>query len=132
MPFFLWGSMFDHEKFEVYKRGIQFIVLANKVSGELPEGNGYLVDQLRRASSSILLNIAEGAGEYASSEKGTFYRMAKRSATECAGIQDVCKNLELIGEDPYKGLREMLVEIVSMLIKMAKMAELGRGREKKS
>ena len=31
----------------------------------LPEGRGYLINHLQRASSSILLNISEGAGELA-------------------------------------------------------------------
>lgn len=66
------------------------------------------------------LNIAEGAGEYSGCEKGRFYRMAKRSATECAGIFDVCLRLQLINEDQHKKGRELLLRIVAMLIKMAK------------
>ncbi len=48
-----------------------------------------VADQLIRAASSIMLNIAEGAGEYSSPEKARFYRMARRSAWECAAILDV-------------------------------------------
>ena len=66
-----------------------------------------------------LLNIAEGAGEYAIDEKARFYRMAKRSATECAGVLDVCQRLRLIEEKRYTRGRELLISIVSMLIKMA-------------
>ena len=62
------------------------------------------------------LNIAEGAGEYATDEKIRFYRMAKRSATECAGILDVCHRLELIGENQYVKGRERLIRIVSILV----------------
>ncbi len=77
-------------------------------------------DQLRRAALSISLNIAEGAGEYAVEEKVRFYRIAKRSATECAGILDVCQRLQLLDkQDNTKG-RELLIRIVSMLIKMAR------------
>ena len=77
-------------------------------------------DQLRRAALSISLNIAEGAGEYAVEEKVRFYRIAKRSATECAGILDVCQRLQLLDkQDNTKG-RELLISIVSMLIKMAR------------
>ncbi len=76
-------------------------------------------DQLQRAALSISLNIAEGAGEYAIDEKARFYRMAKRSATECAGVLDVCQRLRLIEENRYMKGRELLISIVSMLIKMA-------------
>lgn len=50
---------------------------------------------------SIPLNMAEGAGEYAIDEKSRFYRMAKRSATECASILDVCRKLQLLDEQKY-------------------------------
>jgi four helix bundle protein len=95
------------------------VVLINEVAEHLPRGKAYLVDQLQRAGSSVPLNIAEGAGEYASNEKSRFYRMAKRSATECAGIFDICLRLQLIEEEQYKRGRELLIRIVSMLIKMA-------------
>ena len=52
-------------------------------------------------------------------EKARFYLMAKRSATECAGILDACQGLQLIEEERYNKGREMLIRIVSMLIKMA-------------
>jgi len=64
------------------------------------------------------LNIAEGAGEYSTDEKFRFYRMAKRSATECAGVLDVCQRLRLIEENRCVKGRELLIGIVSMLIKM--------------
>ena len=73
--------------------------------------------------TSISLNIAEGAGEYSSSEKGRFYRMAKRSATECAGIFDICKQLGMVDEGLFIKGRELLVRIVAMLTKMAQKAE---------
>ncbi len=45
--------------------------------------------------------------------------MAKRSATESAGILDVCLALKLIEEERYKKGRELLMRIVAMLIKLA-------------
>jgi four helix bundle protein len=95
-------------------------VLADEIVEHLPKGRGYLSDQLHRAALSISLNIAEGAGEYAIEEKIRFYRMAKRSATECAGILDVCQRLQLVDEQRQIRGRELLIRIVSMLIKMAR------------
>ena len=66
------------------------------------------------------MNIAEGAGEYAVEEKIRFYRIAKRSATECAGILDVCQRLQLLDAQHHTKGRELLIRIVSMLIKMAR------------
>jgi four helix bundle protein len=110
--------LFDHEKLTVYQVAIEFVILADEVIENLPRGRAYLSDQLQRAALSISLNIAEGAGEYAVDEKARFYRMAKRSATECAGVLDVCQRLRLIEWNRYIKGRELLIGIVSMLIKM--------------
>jgi four helix bundle protein len=113
------GKVLDHEKLDAYHIAIEFVILADVVIEHLPRGRGYLSDQLQRAALSIPLNVAEGAGEYAIDEKARFYRMAKRSATECAGILDVCRKLQLLNELEYAQGREMLVRIVSILTKMA-------------
>ena len=110
---------FDHEKLDVYQVAIELIVLIDQVIGNFPRGRAYLADQLHRAGTSIPLNIADGAGEYSRDEKSRFYRIAKRSATECAGIFDVCQRLHLIEDKQYSQVRELLIRIVSMLTKMA-------------
>ena len=103
-----------------YQIAIEFVVLADGIVVQLPRGRGYLSDQLQRAALSISLNIAEGAGEYSVEEKARFYRMAKRSATECAGILDVCQRLQLINEQHQTKGRELIIRIVSMLVKMVR------------
>ena len=112
------GPVLDHEKLDVYHIAIEFVILSDAIIEHIPRGRGYLSDQLQRAALSISLNIAEGA-EYAIDEKVRFYRMAKRSATECAGILDVCQKLKLLDEQKYVKGRELIVRIVSILVKMA-------------
>lgn len=86
-------NCFDHEKLDVYQVAITLVVLIDEIVEHLPRGRAYLADQLLRAGTSVPLNIAEGAGEYSANEKIRFYRMARRSATECASIFDVCHYL---------------------------------------
>lgn len=113
------SNVLDHEKLDAYHIAVEFVVLSDAVIENLPRGKGYLSDQLQRAALSIPLNIAEGAGEYAVDEKVRFYRMAKRSATECASILDVCLRLRLLDEQKYAKGRDLIVRIVSILTKMA-------------
>ena len=115
---------FDHERLEVYRTSLRFLVLSNDVVQQLPRGRGYLADQLQRAATSVLLNIAEGAGEFASKEKARFYRMARRSATESAAVLDACKHLELVTQERYSSGRDLLLQVVSMLVRM--ITNLGR------
>jgi four helix bundle protein len=111
---------FDHEKLDVYQAAIELVVIIETIVKQLPKGRAYLVDQLQRAGSSVPLNIAEGAGEFSPNEKIRFYRMARRSATECAGILDICMHLNLIDETINSSSRGLLLRIVSMLTKMAR------------
>ena len=105
--------------------------MANDVVEQLPRGRGYLADQLQRAATSVVLNIAEGAGEFAPKEKARFYRMARRSATESAAVLDVCRNLKLLADERHAAGRDLLLQVVSMLVRMITNLgrEEGKGRE---
>ena len=92
-------KQFDVQKLEVYTKALDFVVLAAEIIEALPRGSAYLADELLRSSTSIALNIAEGAGEFSPREKARFYRMAKRSATESAGFLDVLKRRCLAPEE---------------------------------
>lgn len=113
------AGYFDHERWDVYQAALDLVILINSVVEQLPRGKAYLADQLQRAGTSVPLNIAEGAGEHSGCEKARFYRMAKRSATECASIFDVCARLKLLDEHEYTQGRELLLRIVAMLTRMA-------------
>ncbi len=77
-----------------------------------------LADQLHRAGTSIPLNIAEGAGEFAKNEKARFYRIARRSATEAAAILDVLRRLQLSRSERLDQGRALLLRIVAMTTAM--------------
>lgn len=109
---------FDHHKLDVYRVALEFVVLVDPLVDDLPPGRGYLVTQLRKASSSIVSNIAEGAGEFSPDEKRRFYRMARRSGTECAAWLDILRELKLIDSATHHTATEPLVRIVSMLVKL--------------
>jgi four helix bundle protein len=118
---------FDHERLEVYRAALDFIAIADDTAEALPPGRGYLADQLRRASGSIVLNIAEGAGEFSKRDKARFYRMALRSATECAGTLDICKRLRLGDETNLTSGRDCLLRIVAMLVRLVRNMSSGTG-----
>jgi four helix bundle protein len=65
-------TTFDHEKLDVYQIALEFVVLAREITVKLPTGRHSLADQLDRAATSVVLNIAEGAGEFSRAEKARF------------------------------------------------------------
>lgn len=73
-----------------------------------------LADQLTRASLSIPLNIAEGAGRYHKADKKNFYIIARGSVFECVAILDVLKGKH-IDETTYSKYYAILEELSKML-----------------
>jgi four helix bundle protein len=113
----------DHERLDVYHLALDFLVFANGIIGALPRGRSHLADQLARASLSIVLNLAEGAGKHSKPDKRRYYLTARGSSTESAALLDVCLRLKLLDEAGHRTGKEMLVRIVSMLIKLAQSLE---------
>ena len=116
-------TYFDHEKLDVYVAAIDFAVISDGIVERLPRGRKYLGDQLQRAATSIALNVAEGAGEFSDGEKARFYRMSRRSATECAAILQLCEKLQLAEVGAIAQGRELLLRVVAMLTKMCRTLE---------
>ena len=70
-----------------------------------------------------MLNLAEGAGKHSKADKRRYYLSARGSATESAALLDVLTRLTLLDEAGHKAGKEMLVRVVSMLIKLAQSLE---------
>jgi len=80
----------EHERLDVYRLALDFLVLASEIIEGLPRGRSHLSDQFSRASLSSVLNLAEGAGKHSKPDKRRDYLTARGSATECAALLDVC------------------------------------------
>jgi four helix bundle protein len=111
---------FDFERLDVFGVALDAVAILDELAEELPDGRAYIRDQLRRAANSVALNIAEGAGEFAPAEKARFYRMARRSATECAGQVMVCHRLGLTGAPRVDGALDVLQRVIGMLVTLVR------------
>jgi four helix bundle protein len=114
---------FDHERLHVYRLALEFLAFAEQLIAALPKGRSDLADQLSRASLSIVLNVAEGAGKVSAADKRRYYVSARGSATESAALLDVCFQLKLIAEEQHRTGKEILWRIVAMLVKLARSLE---------
>ena len=110
--------MLDHEKLDVYQCSIEFLALCYNLLQSLPRGSSQIADQLKRASLSIPLNIAEGSGKTTAADKCRYYAIARGSAMECGAVLDACLVLKLIDKPHHSKGKTLLIRIVSMLSKM--------------
>ena len=109
---------FPHSRLEAYHAATRFLVLADTIASGLPRGRAYFVDQLRRAALSIQANIAEGAGEFSPADKARFYRMALRSASECASLLDGCRDLRLAEAELLTEAESVLDRVMAMTTRL--------------
>ncbi|SRR6266581_1890308 len=115
-PPFASEALLDAEKLDCYRLAVEFQALATRL---VPRRNhGVLRDQLDRASVSIVLNIAEGAGRVSPADKARFYAMARGSATECAAVMDLLWARGLLDAALRHRCRSLLVRIVQMLTRL--------------
>ncbi|HVK78285.1 MAG TPA: four helix bundle protein [Kofleriaceae bacterium] len=85
---------------------------------KLPRGHAVIADQLRRASLSVPLNIAEGAGRTSLAEAAKHYAIARGSAMECAAIFDAMRVLTCIEPKLYETASGLVERVVAMLTKL--------------
>jgi len=79
---------FDHEQLKAYQESLHFVAWVGPYIEELPAKLSAR-DQLDRASTSIVLNLAEGNGKRSHAERCRFFDIARGSAVECAACLDV-------------------------------------------
>ena len=115
--------LFDAQRLDVYRVALEFQVFSTTL---LPRrGQAALRDQLDRASASIVLCIAEGAGRSSRPDKARFYAIARGSATECAAVVDIAMARRLCAATTGVSARALLIRIVQMLTRLARVPAPG-------
>jgi four helix bundle protein len=112
--------MLDHEKLDVYQCALRFAALVFELLQNVPRGHSELVEQLKRATISIPLNIAEGAGKPSERDRSRFNAIARGSAMECGAVLDILRLQALAEPQTLNDAKLVLVRVVSMLSRMCR------------
>jgi four helix bundle protein len=84
------------ENLEVYQRAVDLAERVTGITKGFPaQGHYNLVDQLRRASVSISLNIAESNGRWHVNDRKNFWWIARGSVFECVPLLELCRKREI-------------------------------------
>ena len=112
--------MFDFEKLEVYKKAKDLNKEILKFLRENKLLDNYIRDQLKRASISIVINIAEGSGKFSQADKRNFYTISRGSVYECVSLLEIIVDeglIERTKHDYFKGKFETISKMLLGLIK---------------
>ena len=97
-------------RFDAYRLAVEFRRL---VVRWLPLRRSELSDQLDRASISVPLNVAEGAGRSTPRERARHYTIARGSAVECLACLDLLE-LEISAPDTVAA-RAIVLRLLNVL-----------------
>ncbi len=109
------------EKLDVWKSAIALTKNIYTEVRKWPESEKYgLISQIKRASNSISLNLAEGSGKFSLKEQAKFSNIAYCSALEVVNAITLAKELNYIEEVEYHNFRSQLDPILKSLLALRK------------
>ena len=121
--------MKDFRSFKVWEKAHELVRDTYRFTSGFPKHELFgLVSQMRRCSSSIPANIAEGCGRLGNSELHRFLQIACGSANEMEYHLLLAKDLGYLPIDAYANLDAKLAEMKRILVALTRKV----GSERKS
>lgn len=91
----------------VWQKGHELVVEVYKITKRFPKEETYsMVDQMRRAASSVTANIAEGFGRHTYTDKVHFYYMAQGSLTELKNFLFIARDVDYLNDEEFISLMD--------------------------
>jgi four helix bundle protein len=108
--------VFRYQKFPVYQEIKNYIKSIYSISTKFPKEEQFgITNQLRRAATSIALNVAEGSDRGSDKDFQRFIQMAIGSLNETAAIFDLALELGFIDQQNYDIMISQAEKIVKQL-----------------
>src|SRR5215204_2345774 len=106
----------DFRELKVWEKGHRLTLGVYKATGTFPQQEAYgLASQLRRCSSSIPANIAEGCGRSGDAELGRFMLISMGSASELEYHLLLARDLGYLDLQQHRNLSHRTQEVKRML-----------------
>lgn len=111
--------MQNYKDLKVWAKAHQLTLAVYKATKKFPKEEVYsLTSQVRRSSSSIPANIAEGCGRRTKNDFANFLQIALGSANETEYLMFLSMCLEYIEKSRYEEIEKTVNEVKAMLISL--------------
>lgn len=111
---------FKFEQLVVYQKSLDFVDQVYSLTREFPKEELYgLSSQYKRASTSIPLNIAEGAGD-SDAQFNRYLQMAWNSSKECIVCSTIARRQGFISTQSDLDARQRISELSKMIRSLQK------------
>src|SRR4051812_29833805 len=115
-------TMPDFRDMEVYKKAKRFQSACRDILNE-KKLDPYMIDQLGRASLSVVLNLSEGFSRFSSKGQKMFFVISRGSIFECLATLEILKETGRISTSEYQTVAAPAEELSKMLFTMIKNLE---------
>ena len=108
--------MRNYKDLLVWEKAHRLTLAVYKETSVFPKDERFgLTSEVRRASSSIPANLAEGCGRRSDGEMGRFVQIAMGSGAELSYHLLLCRDLGILGTAQFSRLSSDLEEVMRML-----------------
>jgi len=122
----------DFKELRVWSKAHELTMLVYRLTRAFPRDEVYgLTSQVRRSSSSIGANIAEGCGRHSDGELTRFLQIARGSASETEYHLLLAKDLGFLQEADFRAAEQSVVAVQRMLTALVQKVQ-PRGRKSKA
>lgn len=113
--------MHTFRKLKVWERAMDFVAEIYKVSADFPKAEQFgLTSQIRRAATSVPLNISEGAGCDSNAEFQRFLTYALRSDYEVMTALEIGQRLGYYSPDITQALLSEADQTAAMIVGLSR------------
>ncbi|OGG73067.1 hypothetical protein A3A38_01820 [Candidatus Kaiserbacteria bacterium RIFCSPLOWO2_01_FULL_53_17] len=109
------------EDLDVWKLGMEIVREVYRVTKKFPKDETFgLTDQLKRAATSITLNLAEGSGQPTKKGFIVYIQRSKSSALECVACIKIALQEKFISPQDVSSLETLLEKEYFKLVALSK------------
>ena len=110
----------NHERLVCYRLLMEIAKKMPCLTNLLPRGEGYIIDQLKRALASSILNLCEGNGRQSQKERNRFFDISMASMSETSSAIDIISAYGYIPKQMADDIKILLIRAYSMVRKLKK------------
>lgn len=113
--------MHNFKKLKVYEKAIDLAEEVYRITRNFPKDELFgMTAQIRRAATSISLNIAEGSGNKSKKEFVRFLEMALRSTYEVMACLEIARRMAFCTNDDCSSVMAQSDEVAAMTVGLMK------------
>ena len=115
------AKILSYKDLKVWEKAHELVLLIYRLTAKFPKTESFaLIDQIKRAATSIVLNIAEGSGQPTKKSFCLYLERSKSSLLEVVACLRIATQEEMIKSSDTANIEGLLQELYFKIIALRK------------